>query len=149
MNARCTIICPISHRVYHFERMESIDYFPMLTPTNTLMYTVYIETQTEVVVRVCTHAGYGALKCDKLRGDVGEQVGLLEALSALHGRPSPVCLRPAPFTPSSSPFPPPPRPLTDISHMRVSIWPIRRAGSLGYLAGSWKEATSILLIFFL
>ena len=28
-----------------------------------------------------------------------------------------------------------------IRHMRVPLWPIRRAGSWGYLAGSWREAT--------
>ena len=28
-----------------------------------------------------------------------------------------------------------------IPHMGVQIWPIRRAGSWGYLAGSWSEAT--------
>ena len=28
-----------------------------------------------------------------------------------------------------------------ILNMRVSIWPIRSAGSWVYLAGSWREAT--------
>ena len=28
-----------------------------------------------------------------------------------------------------------------IRHMRVPIWPIMRAGSWGYLTGSWREAT--------
>ena len=38
-------------------------------------------------------------------------------------------------------------PLLDpIRHARVLIWPIRRAGSWGYLAGSWKEASIIILI---
>ena len=31
--------------------------------------------------------------------------------------------------------------------MRVSIWPIRRAGSLGNLTGFWKEATFHFNIF--
>ena len=31
--------------------------------------------------------------------------------------------------------------------MRVSIWPISRAGSWGNLAGSWSEATPILMLF--
>ena len=26
-------------------------------------------------------------------------------------------------------------------HMRVSVWPNRRAGSWKYLAGSWRQAT--------
>ena len=30
--------------------------------------------------------------------------------------------------------------------MRVSIWPIRIAGSWVYLAGSWKEATSCFIV---
>ena len=33
-----------------------------------------------------------------------------------------------------------------IRHMRVPLWPIRRAGSWGYLAGSWREATPNVII---
>ena len=33
-----------------------------------------------------------------------------------------------------------------IRHMRVSIWPIMRAGSWVYLAGSWRESTSYFII---
>ena len=30
--------------------------------------------------------------------------------------------------------------------MRVLVWSIRRAGSWGYLAGSWREATPHFII---
>ena len=33
-----------------------------------------------------------------------------------------------------------------IRHMRVPFWPIRRTGSWGYLAGSWREATPNVII---
>ena len=36
--------------------------------------------------------------------------------------------------------------LDPIRHARVLFWPIRRAGSWGYLAGSWREASIIILI---
>ena len=33
-----------------------------------------------------------------------------------------------------------------IRHIRVSICPMRRAGSWGYFAGSWREGTSHVII---
>ena len=33
-----------------------------------------------------------------------------------------------------------------IRHMKVPLWPIRKARSWGYLAGSWREATPNVII---
>ena len=49
----------------------------------------------------------------------------------------------------SSPDSPPPLPISlyGIRYMRVSVSLIKMAGSWGYLAGSWREATPYLLLF--